>query len=59
MLTHALYYLAIHPEHAAALREEVDGVIRENDWTKASLGSMPLVDGFLKEVFRVTGLGAS
>ncbi|KZT73525.1 cytochrome P450 [Daedalea quercina L-15889] len=56
MLTHAIYYLAAHPEHAATLREEVEGVIRDEGWSKASLGSMHLVDSFLREVSRVTGL---
>ena len=59
MFTHALYYLAAYPEHAAALREEVERVVREEGWSKASLGNMQLVDDFLKEVLRVTGLGAS
>ncbi|EPS93532.1 hypothetical protein FOMPIDRAFT_93720 [Fomitopsis schrenkii] len=59
MLTHTLYYLAAHPEHAAALREEVERVVRADGWSKASLGNMRLIDGFLKEVCRVTGLSAS
>ncbi|KAI0725682.1 cytochrome P450 [Fomitopsis betulina] len=52
--TQALYYLAAHPEHAAALREEVERVVRVDGWSNASLGNMRLVDGFLKEVLRVT-----
>ncbi|EPS93133.1 hypothetical protein FOMPIDRAFT_87229 [Fomitopsis schrenkii] len=58
MFTNALHYLAAHPEHAAALREEVERIVRADAWSKASLGNMRLVDGFLKEVFRVAGLGA-
>ncbi|EPS93131.1 hypothetical protein FOMPIDRAFT_1088510, partial [Fomitopsis schrenkii] len=46
MVIHSLYYLAAHPEHAAALREEVDRVVRADGWSKASLGNMRLIDGF-------------
>ncbi|KAH9838661.1 cytochrome P450 [Rhodofomes roseus] len=58
MLTHTLYYLAAHPEHAAFLRDEVERVVQDEGWSKAALGNMRLVDSFLKEVGRVTGLGA-
>ncbi|EPS93542.1 hypothetical protein FOMPIDRAFT_93729 [Fomitopsis schrenkii] len=56
IFTDALYYLAAYPEHAAALREEVERIVRADGWSKASLGSMRLVNGFLKEVFRVAAL---
>ncbi|TFY55831.1 hypothetical protein EVJ58_g8000 [Rhodofomes roseus] len=58
VLTHTLYYLAAHPEHAAILRDEVEGVVQDEGWSKAALGNMRLVDSFLKEVGRVTGMGA-
>ncbi|KAH9930095.1 cytochrome P450 [Fomitopsis serialis] len=58
MLTHTLYYLAAHPEHAEILRDEVERVVQDEGWSKAALGNMRLVDSFLKEVGRVTGLGA-
>ncbi|EPS99898.1 hypothetical protein FOMPIDRAFT_85689 [Fomitopsis schrenkii] len=58
IFTNTLHHLAAHPEHAAALREEVERIVRADGWSKASLGNMRLVDGFLKEVFRVDGLGA-
>jgi len=58
MLTHTLYYLAAHPEHAEVLRGEVERVVQDEGWSKAALGNMHLVDSFLREVGRVTGLGA-
>ncbi|KAH9928846.1 cytochrome P450 [Fomitopsis serialis] len=58
VLTHSLSYLAAYPEHAASLRDEVDRVVQADGWSKAAVGNMCLVDSFLKEVGRVTGLGA-
>ncbi|KZT08277.1 cytochrome P450 [Laetiporus sulphureus 93-53] len=56
--TQALFYLATHPQYIAPLREEVDAIVAEEGWTKAAMGKMRRADSFLKEVHRVTGLGA-
>ena len=54
--THALYNLAAHTEYIQPLREEVEGIIAEEGWTKASLGKMRKLDSFLKESQRVNGV---
>lgn len=56
--THALYHLAANPEYAQPLREEVDTIVREDGWSKASVGKMRKIDSFLKESQRFNGLGA-
>ncbi|KZT64524.1 cytochrome P450 [Daedalea quercina L-15889] len=56
--TQALILLAAHPECIPALREEVEGVVREEGWTKAAVNKMRRVDSFLKETARILGLGA-
>ncbi|KAJ7269680.1 cytochrome P450 [Mycena rebaudengoi] len=48
----ALYNLAAAPEHAKALREEVEAVVRTDGWTKGAMGRMTLLDSFLKETMR-------
>lgn len=56
---YVLYRLAVHPEYAQVLREEVDAVAKEEGWTKAAMQKMRKVDSFLKESQRVDGLGPS
>ncbi|OCH88082.1 cytochrome P450 [Obba rivulosa] len=56
--THALYYLAANPEYIQPLREEVEEVVAEHGWSKASVGRMRKIDSFLKESQRLMGLGA-
>nr|BED42931.1 cytochrome P450 monooxygenase [Trametes versicolor] len=51
--THALYNLAAYPEYIQPLRDEVEGIIAEEGWTKTSLGKMRKVDSFLKESMRL------
>jgi cytochrome P450 len=57
-LTHALFYLAAHPEYIASLREEAR-VVSEEGWTKAeaALGKMHKIDSFLRESLRMNGIG--
>ncbi|KAI0638659.1 cytochrome P450 [Trametes polyzona] len=51
--THALYNLAAQPEYLQPLREEVEAIVAEEGWTKASLGKMRKIDSFLKESMRL------
>ncbi|PCH34273.1 cytochrome P450 [Wolfiporia cocos MD-104 SS10] len=55
--THALYHLAANPEYIQPLREEIEAVIREDGWTKTSMGRMWKLDSFLKESQRMNGVG--
>lgn len=57
--THALFHLAENPEYAQPMREEVEAIVREEGWTKASMGKMRKIDSFLRESQRFNGLGAS
>jgi len=56
--THVLYWLAARPEFAAPLRDEVARAVAEHGWTKAALQEMKMVDSFVKECMRITGIGA-
>jgi len=57
--THALYYLAAYPQYVEELRQEVEGIIETDGWTKAALLKMRKVDSFLKESQRINTLAAS
>ncbi|KAI6117488.1 cytochrome P450 [Pisolithus croceorrhizus] len=57
--THALYYLATHPQYVRLLREEVDAVIEEYGWTKEATAKMWKVDSFLAETERLQGFTVS
>jgi len=56
--THALYHLALNPEYAKILRQEIDDVIEAEGWTKTAMGKMHKVDSFLKESQRMYSLGS-
>ncbi|KAL1937274.1 hypothetical protein VTO73DRAFT_13883 [Trametes versicolor] len=56
-LVFALYQLATSPEYVQILREEVDGVVAQDGWSKAALGNMRKLDSFLKEVLRLNPPG--
>ena len=53
----------ISPEYIQPLREEVESIIKEQGWTKASIFNMRKLDSFLRESQRVsdsfTGKGRS
>ncbi|KAH9884927.1 cytochrome P450 [Cubamyces lactineus] len=51
--THALYNLAAHTEYIQPLRKEVESIITEEGWSKASIGKMRKLDSFLKESMRL------
>jgi hypothetical protein len=57
--THALYFLAEHPEYIKPLREEIENVIEEEGWTKASMAKMRKLDSFFRETQRLRNVGAS
>ncbi|KAJ3543507.1 hypothetical protein NM688_g5847 [Phlebia brevispora] len=54
--THALYHLAANPEFIASLREEVEGILQEEGWTKAAMGKMRKLDSFMRESQRMNGI---
>lgn len=56
--THALYTLAVMPHYIQPMREEVEAVVSEEGWTKASMSKLYKVDSFLKESQRFTGLAS-
>ncbi|KAI1791098.1 cytochrome P450 [Ganoderma leucocontextum] len=51
--THALYNLAAYTQYIAPLREEVESIIAEEGWSKASIGKMRKLDSFFKESMRL------
>ncbi|CDO73437.1 hypothetical protein BN946_scf185013.g72 [Trametes cinnabarina] len=55
-ITHAIYHLAEHPEYLQPLREEIEPILREEGWTKASMTKMWKLDSFLRESQRLNGL---
>ena len=59
MFTHALFYLAAHPQCIQPLREEVEGIVEKDGWTKTALGKMHKVDSFVKECLRMQGIKLS
>ena len=55
--THALLQLAAHPDWVKPLRTEVEGIIGDEGWTKASMQKMKKIDSFMRESSRVNTLG--
>ncbi|KAI9569394.1 cytochrome P450 [Boletus coccyginus] len=57
-----IIFAAIHtsananPQYIQPLREEVEGVVEKDGWTKTALGKMRKVDSFLKESQRIEGM---
>jgi len=54
----ALFNLATYPEYVQPMREEVEGVINGEGWTKSAIGKLRKVDSFLRESQRLSGNGA-
>ncbi|KAK7468967.1 hypothetical protein VKT23_003466 [Stygiomarasmius scandens] len=54
--THALLYLAAHPEYAAVLRAEVENVLDHEGWSKEGMQKMVRVDSFLRESARLNAI---
>ena len=57
-VTHTLYNLATHPEYVQPLREEIESVIQEHGWRKASVTKMTKLDSFVKETMRLSPVAA-
>ena len=55
---HALLDLAAFPEFIEPLREEIEGIIATEGWTKISLGKMWKLDSLLKESQRFHGMNS-
>jgi hypothetical protein len=54
-----LYRLLSNPEYIEPLRQEVEAVVAEEGWTKASIDKMHKIDSFLRETQRMEGTGSS
>ncbi|KAF8446215.1 cytochrome P450 [Boletus edulis BED1] len=54
--TQALFYLAANPQYIPPLREEVEGIVQKEGWSKSAVGKMRKVDSFLKECLRFEGV---
>ena len=54
----ALYTLAAHPEIAHSLREELLKMVQDHGWNKQTLDECELLDSFLKETQRHSGVSA-
>jgi hypothetical protein len=48
--------LATYPEYVQPLREEIETVIQEQGWSKASVSEMTKLDSFVKETMRLSQL---
>ncbi|KZS96405.1 cytochrome P450 [Sistotremastrum niveocremeum HHB9708] len=55
--THVLFFIAGMPEYVAPLREEVEGVIAAEGWTRTALSKCHKLDSFIKETMRLRGAG--
>jgi hypothetical protein len=53
-----LFNLFANPEVIPRLREEIDDIIDEEGWTRASIAKMRKMDSFLRESQRFSGLDA-
>ncbi|KAJ8082125.1 hypothetical protein PM082_007972 [Marasmius tenuissimus] len=56
--TNALYYLASDSKLVEMLREEMEGEVGRNGWTKNAMDGMRKLDSFLKESQRLSGTSA-
>ncbi|ESK85449.1 cytochrome p450 [Moniliophthora roreri MCA 2997] len=55
--TNAMFYLAAYPQYVPELRQEVEGIVNEHGWSKASMQKLRKLDSFLKETARDFTLG--
>ena len=57
-VTHAIFDLCTYPQYVEPLRQEIDGIIKEEEgWTLAGLRRMEKLDSFLRESQRVNHPG--
>ncbi|GBE89830.1 Cytochrome P450 monooxygenase paxP [Sparassis crispa] len=55
-MTHALYHIAANPGYIQPLREEVESIVKEEGWNKASVSKMLKLDSFMRESQRFNGI---
>ncbi|KAF8585253.1 cytochrome P450 [Ramaria rubella] len=53
--TNAFLNLAYYPQYIAPIREEIEAVITEHGWSRASIARLHKLDSFLKESLRMDG----
>ncbi|KAF8576152.1 cytochrome P450 [Ramaria rubella] len=53
--TNALLNLAYYPQYITPIRAEIEAVITEHGWSKASMARLHKLDSFLKESLRMDG----
>ncbi|KIJ54141.1 hypothetical protein M422DRAFT_241394 [Sphaerobolus stellatus SS14] len=58
IFTHCILNLASHPEHIEPMRKEIEEVTSIHGWTKQALDKAVKLDSFIREVLRVSALGA-
>ncbi|RDB27706.1 Ent-kaurene oxidase [Hypsizygus marmoreus] len=56
--THALFYLAEHPEYVKPMRDEIEEIIDREGWTHSGMGRMVKLDSFIKESQRLNPLSS-
>ncbi|KAF7317664.1 Cytochrome P450 [Mycena kentingensis (nom. inval.)] len=54
---HMLYDLVANQSYIEPLREEIQAIVSEEGWTRASVGKMYKLDSFLRESQRLHGIG--
>ena len=52
-LTQVFYRLVDNPDYVKPLRQEVEGVVAEEGWTKAGIDKMHKIDSFIRETQRL------
>ncbi|RDB27628.1 Ent-kaurene oxidase [Hypsizygus marmoreus] len=57
--THALFYLAEHPEYVRPMRDEIKEIVDQEGWTHSGLSKMVKLDSFIKESQRLNPLSSS
>ncbi|KAG6380640.1 cytochrome P450 [Boletus reticuloceps] len=57
--TQALFYLAANRQYIQPLREEVEGIVEKEGWSKVAVSKMRKVDSFLKECLRFEGMSTA
>jgi len=50
-----VFTINFSPECIQPLREEVESIVKEQGWTKASIFNMRKLDSFLRESQRISG----
>lgn len=56
-ITNVLFELAARQEYIKPIREEISDVVRTHGWTKEAMLRLHKLDSFIKESFRLSGMG--